>query len=98
MGPQDPKEIARDLSALVGELASLHAGANQWLTDPEYVTLRQRLEATHAALVEARRRVRLSEGRGQLSCSREKANWPYHWTMTALANLGPTRSALSRNP
>ena len=39
--------------------------ANHWLTDPEYAALRQRLETAHAAaeaaLVEARRRVRLNE-------------------------------------
>jgi len=71
LGPQDPKDvsrdIARDLSALVGELAALKADANHWLTDPEYATLRLRLEAAHAAteaaLVEARRRVRINEGR-----------------------------------
>jgi hypothetical protein len=69
VGPQDPKDVskdlARDLSALVGELAALKADANHWLTDPEYAALRHRLEAAHAAaeaaLVEARRRVRLSE-------------------------------------
>ena len=40
MGPQDPKDvsrdIARDLSALVGELAALKGDANHWLTDVEY--------------------------------------------------------------
>jgi len=45
MGPQDPedvtRDIARDLSALVGEVAPVEA-----------------------ALIEARRRVRLNEGRG----------------------------------
>ena len=69
MRPQDPrdvtKDIARDLSALVKELAALKADANHWLTDPEYAALRLRLEAAHAAaeaaLVEARRRVRLNE-------------------------------------
>ena len=69
MGPQDQKDvasdIARDLSALVGELNALRADANHWLTDPEYAALRLRLEAAHsaaeAALVEARRRVRLNE-------------------------------------
>jgi hypothetical protein len=69
MGPQDPKDvtrdIARDLSALVGELAALKGDANHWLTEPEYAALRHRLEAAHeaaeAALVEARRRVRLIE-------------------------------------
>ena len=39
--------------------------ATHWLTDPEYVALRHRLEAAHpaaeAALVEARRRVRLND-------------------------------------
>ena len=70
MGPQDPKDLtrhtARDLSALVGELADLKGDATHWLTDPEYVALRHCLEDAHAAveaaLVEARRRVRLNEG------------------------------------
>jgi hypothetical protein len=70
MGPQDPKDVtrdtARDLSALVGELADLKGDATHWLTDPEYVALRHCLEDAHAAveaaLVEARRRVRLNEG------------------------------------
>ena len=73
MGPQDPKDvtrdIARDLSALVGELAALKGDATHWLTDSEYVTLRLRLENAHAgveaALVEARRRVRINEGQEQ---------------------------------
>ncbi len=73
MGPQDPKEVsrdtARDLSGLVGELAALKGDATHWLTDPEYAALRYRLEAAHAAaeaaLVEARRRVRLNEGQGK---------------------------------
>jgi hypothetical protein len=71
MGPQDPKDvardIARDLSALVGELAALKGDATHWLTDPQYATLRHRLEAAYAAaeaaLVEARRRVRIDDGR-----------------------------------
>jgi hypothetical protein len=71
VGPQDPKDVtrdtARDLSALVGELAALKADATHGLTVPEYEVLRHRLEAAHAAaeaaLVEARRRVRLNEGR-----------------------------------
>jgi hypothetical protein len=73
VGPQDPKDvsrdIARDLSALVGELNAMRADANHWLTGPEYTALRHRLEAAHAAaeaaLVEARRRVRLNERRGE---------------------------------
>ena len=73
MGPQDPKDVtrdtARDLSGMAGELAALKADATHWLTDPEYATLRHRLEAAHsateAALVEARRRVRLNEKQGE---------------------------------
>jgi hypothetical protein len=52
---------------VVGELASLKADAHHWLTGPEYAALRHRLENAHAAaeaaLVEARRRVRMNEGR-----------------------------------
>ena len=43
--------------------------ATHWLTDPEYAAPRHRLEATHAAaeaaVVEARRRVRLNERQGE---------------------------------
>ena len=70
MGPQGPKDVtrdtARDLSGLVGELAALKGDATHWLEGPEYAVLRYRLEAAHAAaeaaLIEARRRVRLTEG------------------------------------
>jgi hypothetical protein len=73
VGPQAPKDVvgdtARDLSALVGELAALKGDATHWLTEPEYATLRHRLKAAHAAveaaLVEARRRVRIDEERGR---------------------------------
>ena len=73
MGPQDPKDVTRDttrdLSALVGELAALKVDAANWLTEPEYAALRLKLEAAHAAaeaaLVEARRRVRLNERQGE---------------------------------
>ena len=73
MSPQDPKDVtrdtARDLSGLPGELAALKADVHYWLTDPEYAALRHRLEAAHAAaeaaLVEARRRVRLNERHGE---------------------------------
>jgi hypothetical protein len=73
VGPQDPKDVtrdtARDLSALVGELAALKADATHWLIEPGYEVLRYRLEAAHAAaeaaLVEARRRVRLNERQGE---------------------------------
>jgi hypothetical protein len=53
VGPQDPKDVsrdvARDLSGLVGELASVKGDATHWLTDPEYAALRHRLENAHAA-------------------------------------------------
>ena len=43
MGPQDPKDVARDaardLSGLVGELAELKDDAIHWLTDPRYAAL-----------------------------------------------------------
>jgi cytochrome oxidase Cu insertion factor (SCO1/SenC/PrrC family) len=72
-GPQEPKDVtsdaARDLSAVVREFAALKSDATHWLTDPEYATLRHHLEAAHAAaeaaLVEARRRVRLNERHGE---------------------------------
>jgi hypothetical protein len=52
---------------VVGEIAALKGDANHWLEGPEYATLKHRLEYAHAAveaaLIEARRRVRLSEGR-----------------------------------
>ena len=51
------------------EPAELKDDANHWLTDPECAALSDRLEAAHAAaeaaLVEARRRVRLSERQGE---------------------------------
>jgi hypothetical protein len=51
---------------MAGELAALKADARHWLTDPEYASLHLRLENAHAvveaALVEARRRVRMEEG------------------------------------
>ena len=47
----------------------MKADAHHWLTDPEYAALRHCLEAAHAAaeaaLVEARRRVRLNEREGE---------------------------------
>ena len=69
MGPQEPNDVARDtardLSGLAGELAALKADARHWLTGTEYAVLHLRLEDAHAALeaalVEARRRVRMNE-------------------------------------
>ena len=71
MGPQEPndvsRDIARDLTGMAGEIAALKGDAGHRLTGPEYAALRYRLEDAHgaveAALVEARRRVRMNEGR-----------------------------------
>ena len=54
MGPQDPKDVtrdtARDLTALIGEIAALKGDATHWLEGPEYATLKHRLEDAHAAV------------------------------------------------
>ncbi len=68
--PRDDKDaaqdIARDLADIASQLASLKGEANAYLGDPNYNSLRHRLEGAHsaveAAAVEARRRVRLNEG------------------------------------
>jgi hypothetical protein len=61
------RDVARDLSGVVRELAALNGDAYHWLEGPEYAALRHRLENAHtaaeAALVEARRRVRMNERR-----------------------------------
>jgi hypothetical protein len=62
------QDIARDLADIAGgQLASLKGEAHASLHDPNYNTLKLRLEAAHSAIeaaaVEARRRVRLNEGR-----------------------------------
>ena len=62
-GPSEPRP-RDDWDA---QLASLKGEAHAWLRDPDYDALRHRLENAHAAVeaaaVEARRRVRLNEGR-----------------------------------
>jgi hypothetical protein len=72
VGPQDPKDVtrdlARDLSGMAGELVALKGDAAHRLREqPEYAVLLLRLENAHAAveaaLIEARRKVRLNEGR-----------------------------------
>jgi hypothetical protein len=72
VGPQDPKDVtrdlARDLSGIAGELVALKGDAAHRLREqPEYAVLLLRLENAHAAveaaLIEARRKVRLNEGR-----------------------------------
>ena len=68
--PRDDKDaaqdLARDLTDIAGQLASLKGEANSWLRDSSYNTLKLRLESAHsaveAAVVETRRRVRLNEG------------------------------------
>jgi hypothetical protein len=61
------QDLARDLADIAGQLASLKGEANAWLGNSNYNTLKLRLESAHsaveAAAVEARRRVRLNEGR-----------------------------------
>jgi hypothetical protein len=61
------QDLARELADIAGQLASMKGEAYNWLSAPEYGTLRHRLEDAHAAVeaaaVEARRRVRLNEGR-----------------------------------
>ena len=54
MGPQDSndvsRDIARDLTGIVGELAALKGDAAHWLTSSEYDALKHRLEDAHAAV------------------------------------------------
>ena len=61
------QDIARDLAEVASEISTFKGEANAYLSDPNYNTLRLRLEiaeaAVEAAAVEARRRVRLNEGR-----------------------------------
>ena len=69
--PRDDKDTAqdtaRDLAEIASHIGQLKGDANAYLTDPNYNTLKLRLEAVHsaveAAAVEARRRVRLNDGR-----------------------------------
>ncbi len=69
--PRDDKDaaqnLARALTDIAGQLASLKGEANAWLSDPNYGALKQRLESAHSALeaaaVEARRGVRLNDDR-----------------------------------
>jgi hypothetical protein len=62
------QDIARELADVAHQIATLKGEANAWLPDESYEALRHRLENAHAAVeaaaaVEARRRVRLNEGR-----------------------------------
>jgi hypothetical protein len=61
------RDIARDLADVSAQISTFKGEANAWLSDPTHNALRLRLENAHAAVeaaaVEARRRVRLNEGR-----------------------------------
>ena len=61
------QDVARDLADVAHQIAALNGEANVYLSDPDYDTLRLRLDNAHAAVeaaaAEARRRVRLNEGR-----------------------------------
>ena len=61
------QNIARDLASVASQLSAIKGEATNWLTAPEYGPLLHRSESAHAsveaAVVEARRRVRLNEGR-----------------------------------
>ena len=54
------KDISRNLADIAHQIATFNGEANAYLTDPNYDTLRLRLELAHAAveaaMVEARRR------------------------------------------
>jgi hypothetical protein len=61
------RDLARELADIAHQISALKGEANAYLTDPDYDTLRLRLENAHAAVeaaaVETRRRVRLNGGR-----------------------------------
>ena len=62
------QDLARDLAEVAAQISTFKGEANAYLSDPNYNALRRhRLEIAHAAveaaMVEARRRVRLNEGR-----------------------------------
>jgi hypothetical protein len=61
------RDIARDLAEIASHISQLKGDAHASLRDPNYNTLKLRLEVAHsaveAAAVEARRRLRLNEGR-----------------------------------
>jgi hypothetical protein len=61
------KDIARDLAEIASHIGQLKGDANAYLRDPNYERLHHRLEnalsAVEATTIEARRRVRLNEGR-----------------------------------
>jgi hypothetical protein len=76
------KDIARDLAEVAAQIATFKGEASAYLGDPGYNALRHRLEIAHAAVeaatVEARRRVRLDEGR-QVSKGAQKGAEAPRW-------------------
>jgi hypothetical protein len=67
-GQDAAKDLARDLAEIASHIGQLNGDANAYLSsDPKYDRLKLRLEsalsAVEAATIEARRRVRLNEGR-----------------------------------
>jgi hypothetical protein len=89
MGPQDPKDVtrdmARDLSGLAGELAALKADAHHWLTSTEYAVLHLRLENAHAAVEAA-------------LIARELRRIPIPRTRVNKGKRGPRSSRPTRGP
>jgi|SRR5215203_6516275 len=73
------QDIARDLADVAAQIATFKGEANAYLSDPNYNALRLRLDIAHAAVeaaaVEARRRVRLNEGRERYG---RKRPWDNH--------------------
>jgi hypothetical protein len=59
------RDIARELADIAHHFSALKGEVNVYLSDPIYATLRLRLEnaPVEAVALEARRRVRLNEGR-----------------------------------
>ncbi len=58
------QDIARDLAEVAVQISTFKGEANAYLRDPRYNALRLSAHAAvEAAMVEARRRVRLNEGR-----------------------------------
>jgi len=61
------QDIARDLAEVASQISTFKGEAYAYISDPNYDALRHRLEMAHAvveaAAVEAKRRVRINEGR-----------------------------------
>jgi hypothetical protein len=61
------KDLAPELADIAAQIAMLKGEANTWLRDPNYGTLRHRVDNGHTtvegAAAEVWRRVRLNEGR-----------------------------------